>query len=328
VTIVKAILVRRTGDASVLRLEGVDDPVPGPGEAVVRIAAAGVNFIDVYQRTGLYARPLPFTPGSEGAGEVVAVGDGVTHVRTGDRVVSESMRGTYAELAVAPADRLVRIPAAVSTDVAAAVMLQGLTAHYLTTSTYPLAAGDWCVVHAAAGGVGLLLCQLGAKKGAHVIGTASTSEKQARAREAGAEHAIGYAGFVAEVKRLTGGRGAQVVYDSVGKTTFNDSLDALAPRGMLVSFGQSSGAVGPIDPLVLSRKGSLFLTRPTLAHYVPTREELVARSDEVFGWVEGGAIDVRIDRTFPLAEASEAHRALESRQTSGKVLVKPSPGAR
>lgn len=324
----KAILVRNTGDASVLRLEEVDDPVPGPGEAVVRIEAAGVNFIDVYQRTGLYAQPLPFTPGSEGAGEVVTVGDGVTHVRSGDRVVSASMRGTYAELAIAPADGLVRIPAAVSADVAAAVMLQGLTAHYLTTSTYPLGAGDWCVVHAAAGGVGLLLCQLGAKKGAHVIGTASTSEKQARAREAGAEHAIGYAGFVAEVKRLTGGRGAQVVYDSVGKTTFNDSLDALAPRGMLVSFGQSSGAVGPIDPLVLSRKGSLFLTRPTLAHYVPTRDELVARSDEVFGWVEEGAIDVRIDRTFPLAEAGEAHRALESRQTSGKVLVKPSPGAR
>ena len=324
----KAILVRRTGDASVLRLEDVDDPVPGPGEAVVRIEAAGVNFIDVYQRTGLYARPLPFTPGSEGAGEVAAVGDGVTHVRIGDRVVSETMRGTYAELAVAPADRLVRIPAAVSTDAAAAVMLQGLTAHYLTTSTYPLAAGDWCVVHAAAGGVGLLLCQLGAKKGAHVIGTASTSEKQARAREAGAEHAVGYAGFVAEVKRLTGGRGAQVVYDSVGKTTFNDSLDALAPRGMLVSFGQSSGAVGPVDPLVLSRKGSLFLTRPTLAHYVPTRDELVARSDELFGWVEEGPIDVRIDRTVPLAEAAEAHRALESRQTSGKVLVKPSPGAR
>ena len=318
----KAIVVRQTGDASVLRLEDVDAPRPGPGEALVRLEAVGVNFIEVYQRTGLYARPLPFTPGSEAAGEVIAVGDGVTEVAIGDRVVSESFRGTYAELAIAPAERLVRIPASVSTEVAAALMLQGLTAHYLTTTTYALKAGDWCVVHAAAGGVGLLLCQLGAMRGAHVIATASTAEKQARARAAGAEHATGYADFVKEVKRLTGGRGVQVVYDSVGQSTFTDSLDALAPRGMLVSFGQSSGAVGPIDPLVLSRKGSLFLTRPTLAHYVPTREELVARSRELFEWVEQGAIDVRIDRTVPLANAGEAHHALENRQTSGKVLLK------
>lgn len=321
----KAILVSQPGDASVLRLEDVEDPRPGPGEALVRIEAAGVNFIEVYQRTGLYTRPMPFTPGSEGAGEVVAVGEGVTLVAVGDRVVSESFRGTYAEMAVAPAERLVHIPARVSTDVAAAVMLQGLTAHYLTTSTYALNAGDWCVVHAAAGGVGLLLCQLGARRGAHVIGTASSTEKQARARAAGAEHVVSYADFVGEVKERTGGRGAQVVYDSVGKSTFADSLDALAPRGMLVSFGQSSGAVGPIDPLVLSRKGSLFLTRPTLAHYVPTREELVTRADELFRWVEEGTVDVRIDRTIPLASAAEAHRALESRQTSGKVLLKPSP---
>ena len=324
----KAIVVRQTGDASVLRLDDVDDPRPGPGEALVRIEAAGVNFIEVYQRTGLYARPLPFTPGSEGAGEVVALGEGVAHVAVGDRVVSESFRGTYAELAVAPADRLVRIPTRMSTDVAAAVMLQGLTAHYLTTSTYALKAGDWCVVHAAAGGVGLLLCQLGKQKGAHVIGTASTTDKQARARAAGAEHAFPYAEFLGEVKRLTGGRGVQVVYDSVGQSTFNGSLDALAPRGMMVSFGQSSGPVGPIDPLMLSRKGSLFLTRPTLAHYVPTRDELVARATEVFRWVEDGAIDVRIDRTVPLDRAVDAHRALESRQTSGKVLLKPSPHKR
>jgi len=281
----------------------------------------------VYQRTGLYTRPLPFTPGSEGAGEVVAVGEGVTEVAIGDQVVSESFRGTYAELAVAPAERLVRIPAGVSTDVAAAVLLQGLTAQYLTTSTYALKAGDWCVVHAAAGGVGLLLCQLGARLGAHIIGTASSSEKQARARAAGAEHVVSYADFVGEVKKRTAGRGAQVVYDSVGKSTFTDSLDALAPRGMLVSFGQSSGAVGPIDPLVLSRKGSLFLTRPTLAHYVPTRSELVARATEVLRWVEDGTIDVRIDRTIALANAAEAHRALESRETSGKVLLKPSSHA-
>lgn len=324
----KAIVVRQTGDASVLRLEDVDDPKPGPGEALVRIEAAGVNFIEVYQRTGLYQRPMPFTPGSEGAGEVVEVGNGVSHVSVGDRVVSESLRGTYAELAIAPADRLVRIPTRVSTDVAAAVMLQGLTAHYLTTSTYALKPGDWCVVHAAAGGVGLLLCQLGKQKGAHVIGTASTSDKQASARAAGAEHALSYADFVAVAKRLTGERGVQVVYDSVGQSTFSASLDALAPRGMMVSFGQSSGPVGPIDPLVLSRKGSLFLTRPTLAHYVPTRDELVARATELFRWVEEGTIDVRIDRTIPLAQAVEAHRALESRQTSGKLLLKPSPMSR
>lgn len=321
----KAIVARQPGDASVLQVEDVEEPTPGAGEALVRVDAAGVNFIEVYQRTGLYARPLPFTPGSEGAGEVVAVGHGVTEVAIGDRVVSESFRGTYAELAVAPADRLVRVPRGVSTEVAAAVMLQGLTAQYLTTSTYALNAGDWCVVHAAAGGVGLLLCQLGAKRGAHVIGTASSSEKQQRARAAGAESVVSYADFVTEVKRRTGGRGVQVVYDSVGKSTFDASLDALAPRGMLVSFGQSSGAVGPIDPLVLSRKGSLYLTRPTLAHYVPTRDELLARSEQLFRWVEEGAISVRIDRAIPLAKAAEAHRALESRQTSGKVLLTPVP---
>jgi NADPH:quinone reductase len=324
----KAIVVRRTGDASVLQLEEVDDPKPGPGEALVRIEAAGVNFIDVYQRTGLYSRPLPFTPGSEGAGTVAAVGDGVTELRAGDRVVSESFRGSYAELSVAAADRLVRIPDRVATEVAAAAMLQGLTAQYLTTSTYALKAGDWCVVQAAAGGVGLLLCQLGAMRRAHVIGTASTPEKQASARAAGAEHALGYAELLPEVKRLTGGRGVQVVYDSVGQSTFNSSLDALAPRGLLVSFGQSSGPVPPIDPLVLSRKGSLFLTRPTLAHYVPTRDELVARSHNLFRWVEEGTIHVRIDRRVPLAAAADAHRALESRQTSGKVLLEPSARSR
>lgn len=324
----KAVVVRHTGDASVLQLEDVDDPKPGSGEAVVRIEAAGVNFIDVYQRTGLYSRLLPFTPGSEGAGKVAAVGDGVTDVRVGDRVVSESFRGSYAELAVAPAERLVRIPDRIATDIAAAVMLQGLTAHYLTTSAYPLKAGDWCVVQAAAGGVGLLLCQLGAKRRAHVIATASTPEKQASARAAGAEHAVAYGDLLAEVKRVTGGRGVQVVYDSVGQATFNTSLDALAPRGLLVSFGQSSGPVPPIDPLILSRKGSLFLTRPTLAHYVPTRDELLARSNELFRWVEEGTIDVRIDRTVPLAAAADAHRALEGRQTSGKVLLEPSPRSR
>jgi NADPH:quinone reductase len=319
----QAVVVRRTGDASVLQLEDIVDPRPGAGEAVVRIEAAGVNFIEVYQRRGLYPRPLPFTPGTEGAGEVVAVGDGVRDVRPGDKVVSESFLGTYAELAVAPADRLVRIPSGLSSETVAAVMLQGLTAHYLTTSTYALGRGNWCVVHAAAGGVGHLLCQVASRRGAHVIATASTDEKRALAREAGAEHAVSYEEVVAEARRLTGGRGVPVVYDSVGQATFNNSLDTLAPRGMLVSFGQSSGPVGPIDPLVLSRKGSLFLTRPTLAHYVATREELLARTRDVFQWVEEGAITVRIDRVVPLAQAEQAHRALERRETTGKVLLVP-----
>ena len=319
----KAVVVRRTGDASVLRLEDVDDPTPGAGEAVVRIEASGVNFIDVYQRRGLYARPLPFTPGMEGAGEVVAVGEGVRDLAPGDKVVSESFRGTYAELSVAPADRLVRVPAGVSTELAAAVMLQGLTAHYLTTATYALGRGTWCVVHAGAGGVGLLLCQLGSRNGAHVIATASTEDKRALACGAGAEHAVSYEEFVTEARRHTVGRGVSVVYDSVGQSTFSNSLDALAPRGMMVSFGQSSGPVAPIDPLVLSRKGSLYLTRPTLAHYVATREELVARAGDVFRWVEEGAITVRIDRVVPLADAEQAHLALERRETTGKVLLAP-----
>jgi NADPH:quinone reductase len=321
---VKAVVVRRVGDASVLQLEEMADPTPGAGEALVRIDAIGVNFIEVYQRTGFYARPLPFTPGSEGAGEVIAIGDGVSEVAVGDRVASESLRGSYAELAVAPAHRLVRLPASLATDVAAAAMLQGLTAHYLTTSTHALRAGEWCVIHAAAGGVGLLLCQLGSKRGAHVIGTASTAGKQALARAAGAEYAVPYPEMLNEVKRLTHGRGVQVVYDSVGQSTVNDSLDALAPRGMLVAFGQSSGPIPPLDPLVLSRKGSLFFTRPMLAHYVATREELLARSTDLFRWIEDRAMHVRIDRTFSLADAADAHRALEGRATSGKLVLKPS----
>jgi NADPH2:quinone reductase len=319
----KAIVVRRTGDASVLQLEDVDDLKPDAAEAVVRIEAAGVNFIDVYQRRGMYPRSLPFTPGSEGAGTVVAVGDAVRDIAPGDRVVSESFGGSYAELAIAPVDRLARVPERVSADAAAAVMLQGLTAHYLTTSTFALERGMWCVVHAAAGGVGLLLCQLASRRGAHVIATASTDQKRALARDAGAEHAVPYEDFVAEARRLTDGRGVHVVYDSVGQSTFNASLEALAPRGMLVSFGQSSGLVGPIDPLVLSRKGSLFLTRPTLAHYVATRDELLARTRDVFRWVEEGTITVRIDRVVPLSQAGQAHQALESRETTGKVLLAP-----
>lgn len=321
----KAIRVHRTGGAEVLQFDEMPDPRPGPGEAVVRLEAIGVNFIEVYQRTGLYPLPVPFVPGREGAGTVTAVGADVTLVKVGDRVVSESLNGAYAEFTTARADRLVRVPDDLDTETAAAVMLQGLTAHYLATSTYALARGDRCLVHAAAGGVGLLLCQIASRIGAAVIGTTSTAEKAALAREAGAHDVILYTeqDFVAEVKRLTGGRGLQVVYDSVGLTTFDQSLDCLAPRGMMVLFGASSGPVPPVDPQILNRKGSLFLTRPTLAHYVATRDELLARSDELLGWVRSGTLRVRVDRTFGLADAAAAHRALEARQTTGKALLIP-----
>jgi NADPH:quinone reductase len=320
---VKAIRVHEAGPPDVLRLEEVADPRPAKGEALVRIEAAGVNFMEIYQRTGLYPVPRPFTPGSEGAGTVVAVGEGVTSVRPGDRVASVGLSGSYAELAVAPADRLVALPDAIDARTGAALMLQGLTAHYLATSTYPLSAGDWCLVHAAAGGVGQLLCQIAAHRGARVIGTVSTREKEQLAREAGAQEVIRYTvqDFVSAVRRLTGERGVQVVYDSVGKTTFEGSLDSLAPRGMLVLFGQSSGPVPPFDPQLLNRKGSLFLTRPTLAHYVATREELQGRASDLFRWVTAGSLRVRVDRSYPLSQAADAHRALESRATMGKVLL-------
>jgi NADPH2:quinone reductase len=321
----RAIRVHAPGEAEAMRLEEAPDPTPGPGEAVVRLEAIGVNFIDVYRRKGLYPQPLPFTPGSEGAGTVVAVAPDVTTVRVGDRVASESLVGAYAELAAAPAARLVALPHGVDTRTGAAVMLQGLTAHYLATSTYPLQPGDACLVHAGAGGVGLLLCQIASRRGARVIATVSTAEKEALARAAGAHDVIRYTeqDFVAEVKRLTGGAGVPVVYDSVGRTTFDGSLDCLARRGMLVLFGQSSGPVPPVDPQILNRKGSLFLTRPTLAHYTATRDELVARADELLGWVADGSLDVRVGATFPLADAADAHRALEGRATTGKVLLIP-----
>jgi NADPH2:quinone reductase len=320
----RAIRVHAPGDADALVLDEVPDPQPGPEEAVVRLEAVGVNFIDVYHRKGMYPQPLPFTPGSEGAGTVVAVGPGVTSVKVGDRVASETLKGAYAERAVARAERLVALPNGVETRAGAAVMLQGLTAHYLATSTYPLKAGDTCLVHAGAGGVGLLLTQIAVRLGARVISTVSTAEKEALAREAGAHDVIRYTerDFVAEVKRLTGGAGVQVVYDSVGRTTFDGSLDCLARRGMLVLFGQSSGPVPPVDPQILNRKGSLFLTRPTLAHYA-AGEELAARSAELLGWVADGSLNVRIGAEYPLAEASAAHRALEGRETTGKVLLIP-----
>jgi NADPH:quinone reductase len=322
---VQAIRIEETGGPEVLRLETLPDPRPGTGEALVQIEATGVNFMEVYQRTGLYRSPLPFTPGGEGVGRVMAVGEGVSGLKVGDRVASVNLQGSYAELARAAAERLVPVPDGLETSLAAAALLQGLTAHYLSTSTFALREGSWCLVHAAAGGVGLLLCQIAKARGARVIGTVSTEEKAVLASEAGADHVVLYTkqDFVSETRRLTRGRGVSVVYDSVGRTTFGGSLDCLEPRGMLVLFGQSSGPVEPVDPQLLNSKGSLFLTRPTLTHYVATREELLSRSGDLFRWLETGQLKVRVDRTYPLAEAATAHRALEGRETTGKVLLFP-----
>jgi NADPH:quinone reductase len=319
-----AVRVHTPGGAEAMRVERVPVPRPGPGEALVRLEAAGVNFIDVYKRTGQYKVPLPATLGEEGAGVVAAVGDGVEEVRVGDRVAWASVLGAYAEYAVVPAARLVPLPAGVSAPHGAAVMLQGMTAHYLATSTYPLGEGDRCLVHAAAGGVGLLLVQIAKRRGAYVVGTAGSDEKAALARAAGADEVIVYTrdDFAAEVRRLTGGHGVQVVYDSVGKTTFLPGLDVLALRGMMVLFGQSSGPVAPLDPQVLNQKGSLFLTRPTLGHYVATRDELLRRAGELFAWIAAGELAVRVGAEFPLADAADAHRALEGRRTTGKVLLR------
>ncbi|HET7189822.1 MAG TPA: quinone oxidoreductase [Gemmatimonadaceae bacterium] len=321
----KAVRVREHGGPDVLRVETVPDPTPGAGEVVVKLESIGVNFIDCYFRKGQYKTALPYTPGSEGAGVVVAIGSGVTDVGVGDRVASQNLLGAYAELAAARADRLVVLPEGVAARDGAAAMLQGMTAHYLAASTHTLQAGDCCLVHAAAGGVGLLLCQIARRHGAFVIGTVSTPEKAALARDAGANETINYTkqDFVAEVKRITGGVGVQVVYDSVGATTFLKGLDCLAPRGMMALFGQSSGPVDPIDPQILNQKGSLFLTRPTLAHYVATPAELRWRAGEVLGWIRDGSLRLRIDRDLPLARAADAHRALEARETTGKVLLHP-----
>ena len=321
----KAIRIHAPGGPDALRYEDVSPPVPAPGQAVVKIEAAGLNFIDVYQRTGLYTVPLPATLGQEGAGVVEAVADDVRGVRPGDRVAYTGVLGAYAERAAVSADRLVALPDGVSTRQGAAVMLQGLTAHYLATSTYPLEPGDSCLVHAAAGGVGLLLVQIAKLLGASVIGTVSTPEKEALARAAGADEVIRYTeqDFVAEVRRITEGAGVQVVYDSVGRTTFERGLEVIAPRGMMVLFGASSGPVAPLDPQLLNQRGSLFLTRPTLGHYTATRDELLARSDELLGWVASGALTVRAEHEFPLAEAARAHAELEGRRTTGKVLLIP-----
>jgi NADPH2:quinone reductase len=320
----KAIRVAKTGGREALSYTDVPDARAQRGQVLVGIEFAGVNFFDVYQREGVYPVPLPFTLGTEGAGTVVAVGADVSGFTAGDRVVYQGVQGAYAALSVVPADRLVKLPDGVSTRTAAALMLQGLTAHYLSSSTYILKAGDTALVHAAAGGVGLLLCQMAKLRGAQVIGTVSTKAKAALAREAGADHVILYTeqDFALETKRFTDNRGVEVVYDSVGRATFDQSLNCLAPRGLMALFGASSGAVPPFNPQVLNQKGSLYLTRPTLAHYVATRAELLRRAGELFAWLAEKKLSVRVDREVPLKDVAEAHRALESRETIGKVLLK------
>jgi NADPH:quinone reductase len=322
---VRAIIVHETGGPDVLTPSERPQPEPGPGEARVRVEMAGVNFIDVYQRTGLYPRPLPFTPGVEGAGVVEAVGDSVDLVAVGDRVAWALHPGSYADAALVPAQRLVRVPDAVSFETAAALMVQGMTAHYLVESTFLLGPDDTAVVHAAAGGVGLLLVQMARAAGATVIGTCSTEEKAERVRGAGAHHVIRYdqTPFRPEVLRLTEGEGATVVYDSVGQATFRDSLASLRPRGFLVLFGQSSGKVPPLDPADLASGGSLFLTRPSLADYARDRRELEWRAGDIFERVARGALSVRIHDVLPLERAAEAHGLLEGRKTSGKLLLRP-----
>ena len=320
-----AVRIHQTGGPEALTYEEVPLPEPGVGEARVRIVAAGVNFIDVYFRTGQYKAQLPVTLGQEAAGIVDALGPGVEGLSVGDHVAYAMVQGAYADYAVVPVARLVPVPEDIDLHQAAAVMLQGMTAHYLTHSTYPLKAGDTALVHAAAGGAGLLLVQIAKRLGARVIGTVSTEEKAQLAREAGADDIVLYTqdDFVATVKRITDGQGVQVVYDSVGKTTFDGSLNCLHRRGMLVLFGQSSGAVAPVDPQILNAKGSLFLTRPTLAHYAAERGELLWRAEDLFSWMQAGELKVRVDRTLPLTQVAEAHTVLESRQTSGKVLLVP-----
>ncbi|KGQ22866.1 quinone oxidoreductase family protein [Thermus filiformis] len=318
----KAIRVHAYGGPEVLRLEDLPLPEPGPNEVRVRVEYAGVNYIDTYRRRGLYPVPLPFTLGEEGAGVVDKVGEGVSAFRPGDRVAWSNVLGAYAEYQVVPASRLVPVPEGLSTRLAAALLLQGMTAHYLVEATYPLKPKQVAVVHAGAGGVGQLLIQLAKERGATVVATASTEEKRAIARARGADFALGYEGFARVVREITDGVGADVVYDGVGQATFEESLDALRLRGMLVLFGQSSGPVPPFDPQVLNRKGGLFLTRPSLHHYTASRAELLFRAGEVFRRVLEGRLEVHVGAEFPLAEAAEAHRLLEGRKTVGKVLLK------
>ena len=324
-----AIRIHEVGGAESLRTETIPVPQPGSGDVLVGVEAAGVNFIDIYKRTGLYEVPLPATLGEEGAGTVVAVGTDVRDFSIGERVAWAGTLGSYAEFALVPATKLVGIPDGIAATTAAALMLQGSTAHYLATSTWPLRRGDTCLIHAAAGGVGLLLVQIAKRAGARVIGTAGTDDKAELARDAGADEVIVYTreSFAEEVRRITEGRGVDVIYDSVGRSTFLPGLDLLRPRGMMVLFGQSSGPVDPIDPQILARKGSLYLTRPTLAWYTATPAELRSRADDLFAWVAAGQLSARIGAEFPLERAVDAHRALEGRRTTGKVLLRVSGSA-
>ncbi len=321
----KQIQVPTPGGPENMKLADIPVPTPGAGQALVRIEASGVNFIDVYFRMGLYKADSPVVLGNEGAGIVEAVGEGVTGIAAGDRVAYAMNRGSYAEYAVVPAWQLVKIPANVTTKAAAAVMLQGMTAHYLSHTTFPLKPGDTALIHAAAGGAGRLLVQMAKAKGARVIGTVSTEAKAELTRAAGCDEVIFYTqqDFVAETKRLTDNRGVDVIYDSVGQSTFLKGFDALRPRGMMVLFGQSSGPAAPFDPQILNQKGSVFLTRPSLAAYVANREELEWRAGDVLDMVQSGRLKIHIDREYPLAEAPQAHRDLEGRGTAGKLLLVP-----
>jgi len=321
----KAVRIHTPGGPEALTYEEVPEPTPGAGQAAVRLGACGVNYIDVYFRTGQYKAQLPLTIGLEGAGTVTAVGAGVTDVKVGDRVAWTGVPGSYAQVAVVPADRLVKLPDGLTFKDGAAAMLQGMTAHYLVTSTYPLKKGDACLVHAAAGGVGLLLCQMAKMRGATVIGTVSTGDKATLAKAAGADHVIVYTStdFEAEVKRLTGGAGVHVDYDGVGASTFDKGLNCLRPRGLMGLYGQASGPVPPLDLQILNARGSLFVTRPSLNHHIASREELVERAGDVLGWIRDGKLKLRLEHQFPLAEAAEAHRALEGRRTTGKILLIP-----
>jgi len=321
----KAIRIHNTGNPDVLKYEDIPTPEPGAGQVRVKVAATGVNFIDTYHRRGWYPIPTPFTPGVEAAGVVDAIGPDVTTVKVGDRVAYGLTIGSYAEYSIVSAGVVVPLPDSVSFENGAAAMIQGMTAHYLACSTYPLQPSDTCLIHAAAGGTGALLVQIAKIRGARVIGTVSSAEKEAIARESGADEVIRYTekDFEAEVKRLTDGKGVNVVYDSVGLTTFDKSLNCLRPRGYMVLFGQASGIVPPVDPQTLNAKGSLFLTRPVLGAYTLTREELLGRAADVFGWVAAGRLQIRPDKSFPLAQAQAAHEYLEGRQTKGKVLLIP-----
>ena len=321
----KSVRIHAAGGPDQMRLEELPMPTPGPGQVLVKVKAAGVNFIDIYQRSGQYSVPMPYGLGLEGAGVVEALGPAVDHIAVGNRVAWNGVAGSYATHVAVPADRLVPLPESLRFEDGAAAMLQGMTAHYLACTTYPLKSGERCLVHAAAGGVGLLLCQIAKSRGAQVLGTVSTEEKAALAHESGADRAILYTqqDFEVEAKRLTGGAGVHVVYDSVGKDTFEKGLNCLRPRGMMVLFGQSSGAVPPFDAQVLNAKGSLFLTRPSLGHYVATREELLRRSGDIFGWIESGKLKLRIGGSYPLAEAPRAHEDLASRKTTGKLILIP-----